>query len=173
MEIFLGNMAYFLKEESKNVTSLYPLQYQKMPREAKSSMLNTGGMEAGVGGDTRICDNPPTFRSKDGKYVPLICSSLWQTLLVHTLSCNTRLLAATTSEPELSAHTSETCLPSLFDTVYMAKWSLPLFSFGFFFFFFKLLLIQPRVFFTWYYSLFSMRSISILNNLLVRYFSNF
>lgn len=49
MEIFLGNMAYFLKEESKNFTSLYWLQYQKMPREAKSSLLNTGGLEVGWG----------------------------------------------------------------------------------------------------------------------------
>lgn len=49
MEIFLGNVAHFLKEESKNVTSLYRLQYQKMPREAKTSTLNTGGMEARVG----------------------------------------------------------------------------------------------------------------------------
>jgi len=47
MKIFPGNMAHFLKEEKKNFTSLYRLQYQKMPRETKSSKLNTGGVEAG------------------------------------------------------------------------------------------------------------------------------
>ena len=43
VEIFLGNMADFLKEKSKNFTYLYWLLYQKMPREARSSKLKYRG----------------------------------------------------------------------------------------------------------------------------------
>ena len=124
--------------------------------------LNTEGEEKGK---ARIYDNPTTFKTKDGKYISLNCSSQWQTLLVpHSVL--------------QYSHYQWTRVSTLVKPIYyfcstLSKWlSEPYLCFHFGGFL-KLLFILPRVSFTRYYYLFSMRAISILTNLLVRYFSNF
>lgn len=108
-------MAHFLKKENKNFTSLYRLQYQKMPRETKSSKLDTGGVEAG--GNTRIGDNPPTSEARWHVRITQLLQPMADSLSL-TLSL---ALGGHHQWTRAISTPARTYLLSLSDTVYMAK----------------------------------------------------
>lgn len=124
----------------------------------------------GGGEEAKIYEDPTTFKTKDSKYVSLNGSSPWQRslLIPHSFPQHSALWIR-----QHTKHTSinRTYLLSLFS---FSKLLTEAYLGGFFKWnFFKLLFIQPTVFFTQYYSLFSMCSISTFTNQRVQYFSNF
>lgn len=117
-------------------------------------------------GEAKIYDDPTIFKTKDSKYVSLNGSSPWQRslLIPHSFPQSIALW--------IRQHTSinRTYLLPFFS---FSKWLNEAYLCGFFKWnFFKLLFIQPTVFFTQYYSPFSMCSISTFSSQRVQYFSN-